>query len=37
MQKHFEFMGYKPSVIALAIIDRARNLSDIKDNYSYLE
>ena len=37
MQRHFEFVGFKPSVIALAIIDRARYVSEIKDNHSYLE
>ena len=37
MQRHFEFVGFKPSVIALAIIDRARYVSEIKDNHSFLE
>lgn len=36
MQNHFEFLGFKPSVIAAAIIEKARSQLDIRSNTAYL-
>lgn len=32
MDNHFEFVSFKPSIIAQTIIEKARLLSDIKKN-----
>jgi hypothetical protein len=36
MRNHFDFLGYTPSVVALAIIESARGLCEVHENPSYL-